>query len=206
MAKLCKINIDYIYLYPLGGISKFQMPLNISSQKEFLILIFGPLFQIVGSKILIFLFPYDYELIMAYHQGILIFNLLPIYPLDGGKLVNLFLNEITPYKQSLKIVTILSYGIILLIIVKSKKININLIVMVLMLLFLINKERKKINEKYNKFLLERYLNNYSFAKSKVINNKDKFYRNTRHIIYENNHYYLEKEYLIKKFQEFNKNR
>lgn len=206
MAKLCGLKIDAIYLYPLGGISKFRMPLNISSQKEFLILIFGPIFQVIASRILSLMLPYDKNLIMAYHQGILLFNLLPIYPLDGGKLVNLFLNEILPYKKSLKIIIKISYIFLLVIILKPKTINLNLILMVSMLFFLILREKNKISERYNQFLLERYLNNYTFPKSRMIKNINQFYRNTHHLIEENSHYYLEKEYLNKKFQKFDKNR
>ena len=40
------------------------------------------------------------------------------------------------------------------------------------------------NKKYmmDKFLLERYLNNYHFTKSKLINSKNNFYRNNRHLL------------------------
>ena len=48
---------------------------------------------------------------------------------------------------------------------------------------------------YNKFLLERYLGDYKFLKYKVIKNKDGFYRDKRHIIYIDNKYVTEKEYL-----------
>ena len=88
-AKLMKVEVDKIYIYPLGGITKFNLELNSPQIVELIILIFGPIFQIIAylllSNILI-----DYkELIKMYHYQILFFNLLPIYPLDGGKLLNI---------------------------------------------------------------------------------------------------------------------
>ena len=198
MAYLLGVEVDKIYIYPLGGISKFNMPLNISIKKEFLILISGPLFQFVAYFILNIIFN-DKELIKTYHLGILVFNLLPIYPLDGGKLINLLLNCFVPYKLSLKIIIYISY-IFTILVFFINNISINLIITIGLLTILIIKEHKKINYKYNKFLLERYINNYKFKNSIIINNINNLYRSKRHIIKLNNKYYLEKEYLSKKYK------
>lgn len=176
------------------------MPLNINCLKEFLILIAGPIFQVFSSLILIFFLPLDKELIISYHQGILLFNLLPIYPLDGGKIVNLFLNLFIPYKLSLKVCIYLGYFLITSLFLLQRNITINIIVMVFLVIILITKEKQRINFQYHKFILERYLNNYNFRKSKLINNSNNFYRNRRHIIHEDGNYYLENEYLRKKMQ------
>ena len=60
-AKVLNLEIDKIYIYPLGGISRINMPLNISIYKELLVLIMGPLFQFLSYYILLFIFD-DYEL------------------------------------------------------------------------------------------------------------------------------------------------
>lgn len=78
--------------------------------------------------------------------------------------------------------------------------------MLVLSLILITKEKRKINQLYNKFILERYLNNYNFKNSKMVNNINNFYRSRRHLVKENDNYYLEKDYLIKKYQKFTKNR
>ena len=67
VAKLLKVDVKKIYIYPLGGITKFNMPLNTKNIIEFLVLIAGPLFQNIAYFILIYLFPYDKELILIYH-------------------------------------------------------------------------------------------------------------------------------------------
>lgn len=196
MAYILGIKIDEIYIYPLGGISKFNMDLNISINKELLILINGPIFQFIAYFILLKIIPDKKDIITIYHYSILSFNLLPIYPLDGGKLLKLLFNKIISYKYSLKIIINLSYIVLIIIFIISKK-NINLFIMVSLLLILITKEKNKIDYIYNKYLLERYLNNYKFKHTKIINNINNLYRDKSHLIYKDNHYYLEKEYLEK---------
>lgn len=170
------------------------MDLNINIRKEFLVLIAGPIFQFIAYYILLKIMPNKKEVINIYHYSILSFNLLPIYPLDGGKLLKLLFNKIITYKNSLKLIINLSYIELIIIFLISKK-NINLYIMTLLLIILITKEKKKINYIYNKYLLERYLNNYKFKNTKIINNINNLYRDTKHIIYKNNNYYLEKDYL-----------
>ena len=96
MAYLLGGKIYKILIYPLGGISKFSTSYNISLFKEFIILLFGPLFQILGWLLLIHLFPEKEVLISTYHYGILFFNLLPIYPLYGSKIFNVIFNIFPP--------------------------------------------------------------------------------------------------------------
>ena len=200
-AIILKIEVNKIYLYPLGGISKFFLPLNASYKKEFLILISGPIFQQLARELLILILPKEQTYIDAYHYGILFFNLLPIYPLDGGKLLNMLLTKIFPYKKSLQISIVLSYiTIIILLFININQLKINTIIMIIFLTIKVYAEQSKINYIYEKFILERHLNKYTFNKSTIINNNQKFYKNKSHIIKENNKYYLENEYLQKKYK------
>lgn len=196
MAKLLGIEIINIYIYPLGGITKLRADLNINLYKELIVLIAGPIFQFNALFLLKYLFPYNIEMIRYYHYSILLFNLLPIYPLDGGKIMNLILELFTPYKLSIKLSVISSYLVLLILFLKSK-LKINIIIMIVLLLLLIIKEQKKIDYLYNKFILERYLNDYKFKKTKIVSDKNNFYRDKKHLIRDRNHYYLEKEYLSK---------
>lgn len=140
-------------------------------------------------------------MINTYHYGILIFNLLPIYPLDGGKLIHIIFSMFMPYIQSLKLAIITSYIIILLIlIINVPTMKLNTIIIAIFLIIKVYSEQNQINYIYEKFILERYLNQYSFKSSKLINNPKHFYRNKHHIIRENKQYWLEKDYLQKKYQ------
>ena len=74
--------------------------------------------------------------------------------------------------------------------------------MTLLLIYKIYIEDKKIDIKYESFLLERYLNNYKFNKSKIISNYKDFYKNRRHIIKNRDKYTLEGDYLKEKYQNY----
>lgn len=195
-AKIFRVEVDKIYIYPLGGITKLNMELNINPIKELIILLAGPLFQNIAYLILIILF--DKNLVLTYHLGILLFNLLPIYPLDGGKLINLLFEKFIPYKKSLEYSIIVSYLFILVIFIKSNSLKLNILITIVVLLLLVRIEHKKINYKYHKFKLERYLNKYNFKHSKLITNENDLYRNNRHLLKINDKYYLEEEFFAKK--------
>ncbi len=205
MAKLFKWNIDKIKIYPYGGCVKFSESLNKPIYQEFLILICGPLFQMIGFLFLTFLFNkglifyQDYLAIKSYNYTLLLFNLLPIYPLDGGKIFNLVCNYFFNYKSGNKLVIIISYILSIIILIFNK--NYNLLLMIILLLVEITRYLKNQNFIYNKFLLERYLNNYNFKKHKVIKDYKKMYRDRKHVIKLNENYVTEKEYLKKHFGE-----
>ena len=176
------------------------MPLNIKPLKEITILLMGPIFQNIAYILLLFVF--DSNLVLKYHLGILIFNLLPIYPLDGGKLLNIFFTKIMPYKQSYRLVIIISYIMTIIILLNNNVLTINTILTYIFLIYIIRKEQLKTNYLYNKFLLERYLNNYSYKKVKIVNNINSIYRTKNNIIRDGNKYYYEKEYLNRKYDKF----
>ena len=201
IAKFLKIDVVKIYLYPLGGISKFNMDQNISLLKEFLILIFGPIFQILAYLFLSKILPQYQNMIMIYHYSILIFNLLPIYPLDGGKLVNLLLSGVFSFKFSYYFSIIISYFFVgLFFLFNFKNLNINLFLVIIFLLFKITREYKNFNYCYQKFLLERYLENYNFKDTKIIKNESDFYRNKKHLLKIGDKYVWEKDFLAKIFK------
>ena len=205
IAKLFKWKIENITIYPFGGCVKFSEKINKPLYQELLILLGGPLFQIVLFVIITIIFNNsllsyrNYILFKNYHQTILLFNLLPIYPLDGGKLLNIFCNYLFPYKKGNKIVIYFSYLLLLCLFISYK--NINFFLIGIFLISEITMYLKKQNYLYNKFLLERYLNRFDFKKVKVINDKKNMYKGKRHVIKLKDKYCTEKEYLNKRFGE-----
>ena len=83
-AKYYKWNFDKIAIYPFGGCCRFDDKINRSLKEELIILITGPLFQIVLFFIIALLqekglMTYrNYTIFKTYHYILLIFNLLPI--------------------------------------------------------------------------------------------------------------------------------
>ncbi len=200
LATIEKVKVEKIIFYPLGGITKFKMKLNISPIKELKILCAGPLFQCIAYLLLLKIIPNMKEQIMNYHKNILIFNLLPMYPLDGGRIMKIILDEFIPFQRSMKWTIRISYIVLLIFFFYTNTQKLNTVVMLVFMIILIKKEDSKKKIFYEKFLLERYLDELSFKKSTIITNINDFYRNRRHLIKEGNHYYLEKEYLEKKYQ------
>lgn len=192
-----KWNIDKIIILPFGGLTKYNENINRPLIEEFLIAISGIIFQIVFYMLINNYIDYKYFNIINYF--IIIFNLIPIYPLDGSKILNIFFNVVTSYKNSLLLTIIISY--IFIIIFSLLFFNINkLITFVLIFLLLeVNKLYKKRKELFNKFLLERYLNEFKFKKKKTINNIDKMKKDYRHLFYIDEKYLTEKYFLKKMF-------
>ena len=58
---------------------------------------------------------------------------------------------------------------------------------------------KNIKYIYNRFLLEKYLYKTKYKNKKIINNYNKMYRNTNHIIKNNKKYLKEEDFLSKLF-------
>lgn len=196
---LCKGTVKEIMIYPLGGISKFYMERNISFTKEFWILIAGPIFQCLAFLLLMIIFPNKGEMIENYHVKILFFNLLPIYPLDGGKLLFLCFQSIFPWKKSLQVSILIGYFFLLLFFFFLEW-KWNLWIMIFLLISLLIKEHRQVSYQYHKFLLERYLYSYSFPKWEIIHHKNDFYREKYHLIEEEEKYYWEEDYFKKHFK------
>ena len=203
MAKLLNIEIDKIYIYPLGGITKLNMNLNTNPLQESLVLLSGPILQLIFYAIYQHILPEYKSLIEFYNYQILFFNLLPIYPLDGGKILNIVVSSKVPYKLSIKYSIFISYVILMIIILNNiNNLKLNIIIMIILLLYKLFKESYNIKNYYNKFLLERYLHNFKFTDTMIISNINEFYRNKSHIIKEKGKYWREKDFLIKKYQKF----
>ena len=204
MAITYKWNLSNITIYPFGGCVKFDDKINRSIKEEFIILICGPIAQLLFFFFLCFLsskglITYrNLKLIENYNYTLLIFNLLPIYPLDGGRILNLVLNYFFPYKKSNLVVIFISVTIIFISLFFYR--DINYILMIILLFTEIIIYFKRQNYLYNRLLLERYINPIRFKKFKIIDNKDSMYKDKRHIILYKNKYITEKDYLNRRFK------
>ena len=192
-AKLFNWEIDKIYIYPLGGLTKFKTSINKPLKEELLVTIMGPMFQILFFYVI-----KDYDDSLYYFNNLLlIFNLLPVVPLDGSKLLNILISSMISFKKSLNISILISY-ILYPVIVIFFITNINstfMIIVTFLLLFKIIEEKNNINYIFNKFLLERYLKKYKYKKDVIVKNTDNYYKYRNNIIIKNNKMLNEKEAL-----------
>lgn len=198
-SKLVNFKYSEIIIYPFGGVTKYQEDLNINSNKELFVLLGGITFQLLFFLIVKKLFDYNYItahvflIIKKINYYLISFNFMPILPLDGGKLLNILLDKIFAYKLSYIISIIVSICFIIYFFISN--LTIFGILLTIFLIKSIYVEITNIEYKYNKFLLERYLNDYNFNKIRFVNNITKLKRDFYHMI--NNEF--EKKYLHKLF-------
>ncbi len=183
---LIGIKNPYIIIYPFGGITVLNEDLNIPIYKEFISLIGGIVFQLLFYLLILVLYKNNlitshvFNIIHKINYYLIIFNFLPILPLDGGRLLNIILNKIFCFNISNKISIIVSIVFILLFGLINK--TLFSFILILFLIKCIYIEIMNYNTKYYKFLFERYNKKYNFKKHKNINSISKFKRDYFHII------------------------
>ena len=115
--KIFKISVSKLIILPFGSIIESNIKLSEKTIIKFLISISGVIFQIILFIIANILFKYNLinaislDIFNKYNKLIIIFNLLPIIPLDGSKILeslnikiiyNKFLLERYLYKPNFK--------------------------------------------------------------------------------------------------------
>lgn len=162
--------IEKIEILPIGANIKTNMNLNSNSLHLFLVSISGIIMQIILFFLIIFLFKYNlvsnitYNIFFKYNLVLLLFNLLPIYPLDGLKALNSLLELFLSFRTSLILSYFLSIIFLFLFFYVNYKYKLNnylIIAFLLTKLILYIKEYKFI---LKKFLLERYLSFKNYKK------------------------------------------
>lgn len=190
---LLKWDIQKVIIFPFGGLTIFNTKINTNLNEELLVAISGVLFQ----TLFYFLLFNGNDLFKQYHILILLFNLIPIYPLDGSKVLNVFLNKIFPYKISYIITIIISFLSIMLVLIQNQ--SFMLILSMLLLISKVFNYYKEINISFNKLLLERYLYKLKYKKTKIISNINNIYKDKNHIIKNRKNIVKEEEILKKIF-------
>ncbi len=199
-----KIEIVSIVIYPFGGVSSVNKKIHERIYKDILISMGGIIFQ--GLLIIIVFLLYKNNLIMgstykmylSYNVSIIIFNMIPLIPLDGSKLVLALLSKYFSYRISYIMMIIFSFISLICFIFYNMIYKLNDIVIYIFLILNIFRCIKDFKYVRNKFYLERILyNNYYNGivnDSSNINDMriDKYYYYKR-----DNRYINEKEYLLK---------
>lgn len=195
--KLFGYQINKLTVYPCGAIMDTNIPLNIKSSRLFIISIAGITMQVLLFIIIKPSIGYNYVIFKQLNTIFLIFNLLPIYPLDGYKISISFLETIYPYKKVIYASIKISFVALILFIVSTK--NILLFIILIFLNIHYYRHRQYI---INKFLLERHLYPHQQKKCKYINSLDYIYKCRKNYIKYLGIYYDELDIIKKKFSQF----
>ncbi|MFC0469412.1 M50 family metallopeptidase [Halalkalibacter kiskunsagensis] len=117
-----KWRIHKIELLPFGGVAEVEDAGNRPFHEELIVIIAGPL-QHIWMILLSYCFVHfsfwtatDHRLFVWHNLMILLFNLIPILPLDGGRLVQLWCTYRFPYVQALRYSRWASISVLLILI------------------------------------------------------------------------------------------
>ena len=194
ICKIFKYKINSIEIFPFGGVTKIDKLLNNSIIKDLLISIMGIIFQLF-----IFLIT-DNVVVLKYNKYIMIFNLLPIIPLDGSKLLFEIYALIMPYKKVIKYYYLTSFIFIIIYFIFNYKYNLNNYMIIILFIYKTIEVIKNRNILYEKFILERALYDIKFNKVKNKNEDiSKYFKDTKYYYKYNNKIISDKEYLKNKY-------
>ena len=191
--------IKKIIFYPFGGLTLYEEEIDKPLNEELIITLFGPIFQIIFFYFISYLYKkyfisdYIFNIFKNYHYSILLFNLLPILPLDGAKILNIIFNKFLNYRKAYYFTSY--FSLIVLLIFIFFHFNFSYIIIISFLineLFLTFKNKKYI---FNKFLLEKSLYKNNYKKYKKVNSYKKMYRNKKNLIKKNNIYLTEHQFM-----------
>lgn len=206
---LFKIPIEKINIYPFGGLTIVNKKIHERIYKDIIISLGGIIFQLIIYLLMNILSKTNllnittYELFKEYNMYIIVFNLIPIIPLDGSKLLNTILNKYLSYKTSYIITSIISFISLIIFIIYNTFYKINDIVIYIFFIIQIIAYIKSYKYTINKFYLERTM--YDHYYDKIINkckSLDKLKINKYYYFYDSKKYINERNFIKKNY--FNK--
>ena len=193
--------IDKITIYPYGGYIKTNDIIDKNIDEELIVAISGLFLQTCFYVFLsFFLSNNSLAIFRMYHYSMLILNLIPIYPLDGFKILNLYLNKFMSYRLANYISFFISILFLIPFICFGYK-NYSYYMIFVMLIYNIINFYKTIEYLYNKFLLERYLYKTNYKKVVIISKIKNLRRNRLNYI-KNRDILVKEDKILKKMFDY----
>lgn len=188
-------NIIEVQLYPFGGYTKIDKPLNDHILNDLLIASAGVMVQLIlfflcKVKIITSLIFYKYNL------AIMLFNLLPIIPLDGSKILLEILHYFLPYKKALDYYVVISLFFIVIYFILNATYNLNNYMIIILFITKTYEQIKSKNLYYQKFILERFTRDIRHHRVKNYNEKPiNYQKDTKYYYFWHNKIIDDKSYL-----------
>lgn len=194
--------IKQVVLLPFGGVAEVDEHGNRPLKEELLVVLAGPLqhLWLFGAAWLAYeggVLPASiYEAFWQINMAILLFNLLPVYPLDGGKLLMLSFSAAKPFLSAFRLVIICSACLLFCLQITAFlffPFHLQAWALFFYLAWTLWRAWKEKRYAFMRFLLERHYGNKgsaAFLKTltvpagePIMNVLEKFQRNAKHIIY-----------------------
>lgn len=181
--KTFKVLVTKLTIYPFGGLIKTDKLINFSPLKELLISIGGIINQLILYIFFFNLYKYNlintytYNLFLSINTSLILFNIIPIYPLDGYIILNSIFNITIPYLKSNIISLIISIITLIIFILYSYNYKINSIFVISFLLYKLYNYLKDYKYIHNKFILERSMYDIPYNKIIYLNTYSPYYFN-----------------------------
>lgn len=175
MMRIFKRKVISIEILPFGGLTKIDAMISENICEDLLICVGGIFFQTILG--FVFLYLYDggfleynlFKFLNSYNIFIILFNLVPICPLDGYKIVKLFGEMFLPFKKVQKLAISLSIFVILGIsFYRLDMVKDNIFVFIF-LLFMCIEELKNEPFILNRFYFERMTYVFDYPRKNVKN-------------------------------------
>ncbi|HZG71034.1 MAG TPA: site-2 protease family protein, partial [Chondromyces sp.] len=161
-----------ISFLPFGGAAEVDEHGNRPLKEELIVILAGPIQHVWLAALAYAAFQAGmmpevyFTTFMIYNVTILCFNLLPIWPLDGGKLIMLWLSVRHPFLKAIHLSLYSSAAFLItlhLIVLLVYPFQLHIWAVFLFLYFSLWKEWKQRHYVFMRFLLERYYGNKSLA-------------------------------------------
>lgn len=194
MALLFKVKVNKIKLSIFGFNADIEDIDYLDIYKQILIIIMGPLTYFVSLILIKELFLNEIISLVMYYKAlssnlyILIFNLLPIFPLDGGRLVKILFDKIFTFKVSKVLLYSVSFVFMVGFVFYTMEHKQYLMYVFLMINFIVNVI--SLNKQWKSFLIKRYYLNNRY--------KEKLHRKKDLFMYKNNYLIKDKNILNEK--------
>ncbi|WP_100402218.1 M50 family metallopeptidase [Bacillus sp. FJAT-42315] len=202
MALSFRWRIKRIVFLPFGGVAEVDEHGNRPAKEELFVILAGPLQHLwlfIAAWLLFtagWMSDNLYQHFWQFNLAILLFNLLPVYPLDGGKLLLLFVSLRRPFLLTIRLAMIFSaicLVLLQLLILLFLPFHFQAWLIIAYLTVALWREWKDKHYTFIRFLLERYYGKKDVtvnlkplqlsADTKIASALEQFRRNTKHIVY-----------------------
>ncbi|WP_238882110.1 site-2 protease family protein [Clostridium sp. YIM B02551] len=178
MAVIFGMNIEKLLIHPLGFFIEIEDMDELTEEKQIIVYLAGPLTNLLIAIIIYICSGYYFSNMSVINLVLCFFNLLPAYPLDGGKIFGIILSKRLTYRLASKVIIYLGiiisigfFGLFIYDIVKLHKLNITLVLVSVLMVYSALKEKKRIMyilmgdlvRKKSRFVRNSYIENSSIS-------------------------------------------